>query len=221
MYIDSVEREILGEMREEQSRISEKIVLRDDFSAVERVCGIDVAYIEDTAICALSVFDSHTRMEVAHRTGITRVSFPYVPTYLAFREIPAMTELANSLDRNSDILFVDGNGILHPRGCGLASHLGVKLGIVTIGIAKSLLCGELRSEPKTAGDFSEVIMGDKIIGYGLRTSCSNRLTYVSPGHRISLETALAYATRFLDGKLPTPLRRADRRANELKAKLKN
>jgi deoxyribonuclease V len=218
---DSVKSDILKKMREEQMELAKKIILHDDFKEIKRVCGIDVAYPDETAICALSILDVETLRQVESKINFSKAAIPYIPTYLAFREFPAMKDLADSLDRESDILFVDGNGILHPRKCGLASYLGIKFDIITIGIAKSLLCGELKNEPKRIGEYSEVVCDDEVRGFGLKTSESSKLTFVSPGNRISLETSLDLTKRFSDGKIPEPLRRAHALAEEIKKETKN
>jgi deoxyribonuclease V len=218
---NSVKPEVLKRFREEQMELSKKIILHDDYYETIRICGIDVAYFDETAICALSIMDPIESEVIETKINLTKVILPYVPTYLSFREFPAMKDLANSLDRKTDILFVDGNGTLHPRKCGLASFLGVKLGIITIGIAKSLLCGELKSEPLSIGDHSEVVCDEEVRGYGLKTSKSRKLTFVSPGHRISLESSLVIAKRFSKGKIPEPLRRAHALAEEIKKETKN
>jgi deoxyribonuclease V len=218
---DSVKPEVLKKMREEQLEISKKIILHDDFNEIKRVCGIDVAYFDETAICALSIIDPDENEVIETRVNSTKVNFPYVPTYLALREFSAMKDLAKTLDRESDILFVDGNGILHPRKCGLASYLGVKLGLITVGIAKSQLCGELKKEPTNVGDHSEVLCDNDVRGFGVKNSKSKKLTFVSPGNRISLESSLGLAKRFSYGKIPEPLRRAHALAEEIKKETKN
>lgn len=217
----SIKPEVLEKMREEQLTLSKKIILHDDFNEIKRICGIDVAYFDESAICALSIMDPDDNEVIETKINSTKVVFPYVPTYLALREFSAMKDLANTLDRKSDILFVDGNGILHPRKCGLASYLGNKLGLITIGIAKSLLCGELKNEPMSIGEHSEVVCDGEIRGFGLKTSKSTKLTFVSPGHRVSLESSLALTKRFSDGKMPGPLRRAHALAEEIKKETKN
>lgn len=206
----------LKRLREKQIKLSEKIMLVDDFKEPKRICGIDAAYSDNFAFCSLAVFDFRTMKLIESKTKKTRVSFPYVPTYLAFRELDAMKSLAENLDKEEDVLFVDGNGILHPRKFGLASHLGVKLNLISIGIAKSLLCGRLRRIPKKIGDSSEVVYEDEILAHGLKTSKSKRLIYISSGHRISPKTSLLITKKFTIKKTPEPLRAAHVNARKFK-----
>jgi deoxyribonuclease V len=191
-------------------------LLIDDFNEFDRVCGLDVAYSDDFAFSALAIHDFATMDLMEVKTWKTRLSFPYVPTYLALREFDAMEYLARNLNRDGDLVFVDGNGILHPRKLGLASHLGIRLDLVTAGIAKSLLCGNLIETPRKPGDYSEVVHEGEILGYGLRTSMSKRLLYVSPGHRISLESSLLFTKRFMKNRMPEPLTVAHNSACNMK-----
>jgi len=196
----------LKKLKDEQYKLSKKIILDDDFETPERICGVDVAYAGDTAFCALVIinYDDMELMEL--KTKKTQVVFPYIPTYLAYREFDAIKILVKNLKKDKDVLLVDASGILHPRGLGLASHVGIKLDLITIGVTKSLLCGKLEKTPERIGTFSEIIYKDEIRGYGLKTSESKKLIYVSPGHRISLETSLSITKKISFKRIPEPLR---------------
>jgi deoxyribonuclease V len=106
-------------------------------------------------------------------------------------------------------LIVDGQGIAHPRRFGLASHLGVVLGLPTIGCAKSLLCGKVAKVGSEVGSFSLIREGDEVLGAALRTKPNCRPVYVSIGHRIDLEEAVKWTLHLCRGyRLPEPIRQA-------------
>ena len=129
---------------------------------------------------------------------VDRIKFPYIPTYLAYRELPLFEKLIEQLKVRPSVLMVDGNGILHPYKIGIASHLGVVLDIPTIGVAKSLLCGEIKDD--------YIFEGEEKIGYAVYSS--KKPIFVSPGHRISLNTSVDVVRRFLRYRIPEPLRQA-------------
>jgi deoxyribonuclease V len=150
---------------------------------------------------------------VATATESRAADFPYVPGYLGFREVPALVAAWARLSPRPDLLLVDGQGLAHPRGLGLASHLGVVLDIPTIGVAKSLLVGEATPGPE-AGDTAPILHKGAVIGMALRTRRGARPLYVSVGHRVSLGTAVALVRAACDGRrLPVPIRAAHDAAN--------
>ena len=146
------------------------------------------------------------------KIGITEVRFPYIPTYLTYRELPVLAELLKE-DRDFDLLMVDGNGILHPIGIGIASHIGVVMDIPTIGIAKGLLYGNLRSTGESG--MNEVFDEKQTLGYSLlSTSRIKRPIFISPGHRITPKTALGLVKELCNFKMPEPLRQAHMEATK-------
>ena len=204
----------LTEMREEQKKLSRKVVLRDGFSEVETVGGVDVAY-NATGFGGCAVFDYHEIKFVRKITAKAKVEIPYIPTYLAFRELPVIEKLLRKMKIKPTVLLIDGNGVLHPFGLGIASHVGVKLSIPTIGVAKSLLCGELKKEVSEVGQYSEVEYEGRVIGYALRSSPrAKKLIYISPGHMVSFKTALDVVKGLCRYKVPEPIREAHRLATK-------
>jgi deoxyribonuclease V len=142
-----------------------------------------------------------------------RADFPYIPGYLGFREVPALAAAWARLDPKPDLLLVDGQGLAHPRGLGLACHLGLVLGVPTIGVAKSLLVGAADPGPEP-GDTAPILRQGRVIGTALRTRRRARPLFVSVGHRVSLETAVALVRGACDGRrLPVPIRAAHDAAN--------
>lgn len=142
-----------------------------------------------------------------------RLDFPYIPGLLSFREIPLLLTACAGLETTPDLIMVDGQGILHPRRLGLASHLGLLLDTPTIGCAKSLLCGRGETPDEAAGNYREVTDGDEVIGAALRTRSRVKPIYVSTGHRISLESAVDWVLKCCRGyRLPEPTRLAHQAA---------
>jgi deoxyribonuclease V len=137
--------------------------------------------------------------------------FPYVPGFLSFREAPAYLLALKALPERPEALLVDGQGIAHPRGLGIASHLGVHLDLPSVGVAKSLLHGRPEGPlPQERGSAVRLLSPEgRPIGYVYRSRAGARPLYVSPGHRVGLLEALEWVKR-LPGRfrLPEPLRLA-------------
>ena len=144
--------------------------------------------------------------------------FPYIPGLLSFREAPIIVEIWKKLTQRPEVLLVDGQGIAHPRGLGIAAHLGILLDVPTIGVAKSKLVGEGEEPGKEAGAASPLFWQGQMVGWILRTRTGIQPVYVSPGHRVSLtdsrEIALDCVRKF---RLPEPLRQADRLSRQWRA----
>ncbi len=150
--------------------------------------------------------------------GVTRRStFPYVPGLLTFREAPAVLDALRALKSRPDVVLCDGQGIAHLRRMGLASHLGLWLGIPTIGCAKSLLCGTHEEPGPNSGDRSPLIDKGEVIGAVLRTRSRVKPLYVSPGHLCDLEGAvsitLACSPKY---RIPIPARLAHAYVNQVR-----
>ncbi|MDG4576936.1 MAG: deoxyribonuclease V [Defluviicoccus sp.] len=196
-----------------QSRLRDHIERADRFAPPVTVAGIDAAYGRrgGPAHAAAVLFDlaALTPLEQAEATVAT--AFPYVPGLLSFREGPAAVAAIGSLSRRPDVLMCDGQGIAHPRRIGIASHLGLVLDLPAIGVAKSRLVGKHGEPGPNRGDWTPLVDGGDVIGAVVRTREKVRPVFVSIGHRVSLETAialvLACTRRF---RLPEPIRAADR-----------
>lgn len=192
-------------LRERQRRLKSKLVIKDSKNIFERVAGIDVAYTDDHAYAALVVFDIASGDEVERVVVEGDAPFPYIPTYLAFREIPVIAPLMRHVDDRT-VVMIDGNGVLHPEGFGIASQVGVAFGVSTIGIAKKLLCGSLSGQG-TKG-LRKVMLDGTSVGAAMTVHGASTPVYVSVGHRISQPTAEAIVSDFLKFRIPEPTRRA-------------
>ena len=135
------------------------------FSGSIFLCLVAVGQKLNTEIVLATSSKIHNQV-IEKKVVKSTVVFPYIPTYLSFREYPLIKKVIAKIENKPTILMVDGNGILHPFGVGLASHVGVLQDISTIGIAKSLLCGEFDD----IGEISEVILDGILIGYSLRNT---------------------------------------------------
>lgn len=182
---------------------------------------VDVAYGPDGLAHAAYVQLEFPSLRILHQLTCRRaVEFPYLPGYLTFRELPAMLPLCREAAGQgilADVLFVDGNGALHPWRAGIATCLGVLLDHPVIGVGKSLLCGRVDLTGMTAADERPVIDGDDVIGVALKAGDHSRPVFVSIGNRITLPEAVAISRSCLRGhRLPEPIHLADRLTKRMK-----
>lgn len=196
----------LDELVRVQKRIAEQVERRDGFKKLETIAGCDISFARgDIAYAACAVLD-YKSLEVRERRTIkVALGFPYIPTFLAFRELEGLLEVVRGLE--ADIYMVGAHGLAHPRRAGLACHLGVALGKPALGVAKSRLCGEAHMPPKRIGSYTWLKDGKEIIGAVVRTQSDAKPVYVSIGHKLSLKTAIKITldtTR--NHRLPEPLR---------------
>ncbi|MFZ3493440.1 endonuclease V [Streptomyces sp. 5.8] len=177
------------------------------------IAGVDVAYDDerDLVAAAAVVLDAATLKVVEEATSVGRVSFPYVPGLLAFRELPTVLAALESLTVTPGLVVCDGYGLAHPRRFGLACHLGVVTGLPAIGVAKNPFAFTYEEPGARRGDLSPLRAPDgEVVGRALRTQDGIKPVYVSVGHRVSLDNACAHALalspRF---RIPETTRHAD------------
>ena len=192
---------ILLKLREEQVALRSSVIESDDFGASDCVAGIDVSYANERGCVALVRMDLQSLETVEIRSAVGPVRFTYIPGYLGYRELPLVRKVHRRDE--GDITLIDGQGVLHPRGFGIASQIGVCLDTATIGAAKSLLVGELEG----SGARAQVLVDGKVRGMRLRTK-GRKEVFVSVGHRVSLETACAICERLMVNGVPEPSRLA-------------
>jgi len=199
-----------------QELVAKMVIDRDDFSALKCIAGVDQAFMDDQIISGIVVMKYDSFEVVERSNSLLDVCFPYIPTFLSFREGPAIVNAFKKLKNNPDILMVDGAGINHPRSAGIATHIGVAMDVPTIGITKKILCGSGK-EPQQVGEAEPLIYEGRQTGWLLRSSKSSRAIIVAPGHRISLDTSLSIVKQSIRGhKLPEPVRLAHEYVNDLK-----
>ncbi|MEV7789027.1 endonuclease V [Streptomyces sp. NPDC088106] len=176
------------------------------------ITGVDVAYDDerDLVAAAAVVLDAASLEVVAEATAVGRISFPYVPGLLAFREIPTVLAALDALPCPPGLVVCDGYGLAHPRRFGLASHLGVLTGLPTIGVAKNPFTFTHDAPGTSRGSTSPLLAGSEEVGRALRTRDAVKPVFVSVGHRVSLDNACAHTLALTPAyRLPETTRRAD------------
>ena len=198
----------LGELARIQQRVAELVRQEDGFERLERIAGCDISFARGDRACAACVVLDYRSLEpLEERVKRVRVRFPYVPTFLAFRELEGMVRGLEKVD--ADVYMVGEQGIAHPRRAGLASHLGVVLDRPTLGVAKSRLVGEAEPPADAPGSHTLLRHEGEVVGAVLRTKRGTKPVYVSVGHKLTLKTAVRIVLETTRGhRLPEPLRRA-------------
>jgi len=198
-----------------QKELAACVIRKRSGPEVATVAGVDTSYRKGRARAAVVVL-TYPELELVERVAAYRkVEFPYVPGLLSFREGPAVLDALNTLNRKPDLLIFDGQGIAHPRRFGIASHVGVLVGIPSIGCAKSRLVGEYEEPGENRGGYTLLTHKGDTIGAVVRTRSKVKPLFVSPGHLIDLEESI----RFVLGccrryRLPETTRLADKLAGE-------
>lgn len=180
-----------------QQQLRNQITLVDQFGPIRYVAGVDVGFEEGgtitrAAVAVLQLAD----LQLCDRAIARRpTTFPYIPGLLSFREVPAVLDALQRLQITPDLLLCDGQGIAHPRRFGIACHLGLLTDLPAIGVAKSRLVGTHQEPGNDRGDWQPLIHKGETIGVALRTRPGTKPLYISPGHRVSQATAIAYVLR--------------------------
>ena len=202
-----------------QQQLRLEITTEDNFGTVEYVAGVDVGFKDggettQAAVAVLSFPDLQLKAQAIARRPTT---FPYVPGFLSFREIPAVLDALEKVAIAPDLILCDGHGIAHPRRFGIACHLGLLVDVPTIGVGKSLFVGKHDDVPEERGTWQPLVHRGETIGAVLRTRIGVKPIYISSGNRISLATALEYVMRCTPKyRLPETTRWADKLASEKK-----
>lgn len=200
-----------------QEQLRGEVITSDQLEEpVQYVAGVDVGFeaggtISRAAVAVLSFPSLQLQESALARRSTT---FPYVPGFLSFREIPVVLDALEKIKNLPDLILCDGQGIAHPRRFGIACHLGLIVDIPTIGVAKSLLIGKHEEVPEQRGNWQPLINRGELIGAVLRTRTGTKPLYVSSGHRVSLPTAIEYVLRCTPKyRLPETTRIADKLAS--------
>lgn len=196
------------------------LALKGGLPSARLAAGADVSYDPRTeAVHAAIVVVSLPSLQVVETATATgRARFPYIPGYLSFREAPVLLKAFRKLRSSPDLLLCDGQGIAHPRGFGLASHLGLILDVPSIGCAKSRLVGEHAEPGMEEGAYAPLHYRGRTVGAVLRTRGGVKPIYVSVGHRIGLRAAIRWCLACCDGRrVPAPTRLADVEVNRMRA----
>jgi deoxyribonuclease V len=197
--------------REIQLSLAKRVVTENGVINPRLIAGIDISSpdahgVARGAVVVLS-YPELNIVEIEIAQG--KITMPYIPGLLSFRESPLILAACEKLSNIPDLVLIDGQGIAHPRRLGLASHVGLFLGLPTIGCAKSILCGQHQPLAEEAGSHAELFDHGEIIGAALRTKSGVKPIYVSVGHKIDLVSALQWVINCCRGyRLPEPTRLA-------------
>jgi len=200
----------IAEAREIQERLRRKVKIVPYRGEPRYVAGVDAAFSE-TKVFAAACLYRYPELTLVEQTHVAqKLRFPYVPGYLSFREGPAIIAAIRELRQKPDLIIADGQGIAHPRSAGIASYLGVLLDVPSIGCAKTRLVGEYREPGKQKGKWSELRYENSVVGAVLRTRDDVKPLFVSPGHRVDLESSIRIVLGCMGKyRIPEPVRCAD------------
>ena len=202
-----------------QKRLREQLIFDNQEFRIEKICGTDVSFEKGKSVLfSAAVIFSYPGFDVIEKqTAFCECSFPYIPGLLSFREVPALLKAFDKVKNIPDVVICDGHGIAHPRGIGLASHLGLFLDIPAIGCAKKKLYGDFTEVGNKKGDYSYLSDSNKNIGIVLRTRGNVKPVFVSQGYRIGLDFSgkivLSCCKKY---RIPEPIRRAHQLVNTMR-----
>lgn len=206
-----------------QQELRDRVITTDQLDAVQYVAGVDAGFEENGTITrAAVVVLSYPDLEmVEHAIAHVPTTFPYIPGFLSFREVPAVIAALEQLKTEPNLILCDGQGLAHPRRLGIACHLGLLVDVPTIGVAKSRLIGRHPEIPPEKGAWVPLKDKGEMIGAVLRSRTNTKPLYISVGHRISLPTALDYVLVCTPKyRLPETTRQADKLASQRGMKTK-
>jgi deoxyribonuclease V len=209
----------LPEARALQERLAGQVREEATPGMVRLVAGVDASYDPGGryAHAAVVVWERENGKVVKTATATVATRFPYVPGFLAWRELPAILAAFDRLDRQPDLVLVDGHGRAHPRRCGLSCLVGLALDLPTVGCAKSILLGSFSGLAAVRGARAPLVDHGEVIGTALRTRAAVRPVYVSVGHRVTLTRACACVLAASRFRIPEPLRLAHATVTHLRA----
>ena len=202
-----------------QKKLRDQVRIEPYLGRKRYIGGADISFNKDSDIAyvAIVVIDLKTLEPVSQAFAIHRMTFPYIPGLLSFREIPCLLAAWEQLGKAPDLLMIDGQGIAHPRRLGIATHLGILLDFPTLGCGKSRLCGSFQDLPQEAGSVSELVDHGEVIGAAFRSKNNCNPLFISPGHRMDLESSLEIVKASLrQYRIPEPTRQAHLMANQLR-----
>jgi deoxyribonuclease V len=211
----------LDDLRRIQRDIATKVILEDKFvSPLKTVAGVDLAFLGKQGVVAGVVMDYPPTKVIESKTLVMPLTFPYIPTFLFFREGPLIIKVMSSLESKVSVFLINGQGIAHPLRCGIASHLGVDSSKPTIGVTSNCLVGEYDHEPEDEGEAVPLIYQVGTVGWVLKSCSVSKPIFISPGHQVGLDSSLQIVKACLAGyRLPVPIQMAHLTANSEKRRL--
>jgi deoxyribonuclease V len=203
----------IEEAKAVQLELRSQVIRENRFDRINYVAGVDVGFKDNYAItqAAVAILTFPDLQLVETAIALMPTTFPYIPGFLSFREIPAILKALEQTKITPDMILCDGQGIAHPRRFGLACHLGVILDVVTIGVAKSLFVGTHDELSSLKGNWQPLIHKEETVGAVVRSRSNVNPLYISIGHRISLTSAIEYTLKCTTKyRLPETTRWADK-----------
>ena len=199
-------------LKQIQNKLAPEVhkALPDDF-IINKILGLDISYSKNNLAVAGGILIEVNTFKIIEKVSYkTKINFPYVPGFLAYREVPYYLKLLFKLNNMPDLVLVDGHGLIHPRKLGSAAHLGVLIKIPTIGIGKSKFIGDPDFIPKQPGKWAPIRYNGEILGALLKPK-KGKPIWVSIGNLIDLESAVEYTYELIKPKnqLPEPILLAD------------
>ncbi len=204
-----------------QEELGHLVITEIDDFAYNIVTAVETSYddLSGSAFAVAVTIDISNFTEIERVRADDKITFPYQPSFLSFREGPLILKTLERLRKPTDILLLAGHGLAHPVGFGLASHIGLLTDTPSVGCARRILCGEYNEPGDEFGSTSPIYFDEKPRGYALRSRTGVKPIFVSPGHKCGVDFALKVALRCLNGyRMPGPLRLARMAANRLKHK---
>lgn len=195
----------LDELANIQRKIAKRVIREDRVDKLGTIAGCDISFsIGEKAFASCVVVDYKSLTPLKEKTIAVRLKFPYIPTFLAFRELEGLLKVVKGLD--ADVYMVGAQGVAHPRRAGLACHLGVILNRPTLGVAKHPLVGSFEEPPNERGAYSPLVDKGEVVGAVVRIRENSGPLFVSVGHKLSLETAIRISLETsVKHRLPEPL----------------
>ena len=211
----------------EQKELFSKIQLTNqvDIFNLQYIAGVDLAYWKENnieyAVCCIVIIDFKTKEVVEKKYCVGEIKVPYIPGCLAFWEIPLVLKTVELLENNVDVYIFDGNGYLHMRHMGLATHAGILLDKPTIGIAKSYFnIGNINySEPDNENfAYKDIVINNEVYGRAVRTHKNVKPVFLSIGHKVDIDTAMDIIKSLVtkESHIPIPTRYADIMTHEMR-----
>jgi deoxyribonuclease V len=187
------------EIEKEQIELAKKVVKQDSFSKLELIGGIDVGFDKDKIFCVIVVCNYKDMRVLEQQNAEKECKIRYLPGFRAQNELGIMVEAFNKLKQKPDVLLINASGTLHPRKCGLASHLGVTLNQPVIGVTKKLLCGKNKD--------GYIILDNDVVGRAVVIKEKTKPLFVSVGHEVSLDKGIEIVKSCMrpGHKLPEPI----------------
>ena len=206
----------ITEGTEIQNQLRHSVSMITEIKNITTIAGGDISHNKDSDIVyAGIVVLSYPQMQLLSYSLVeAKTTFPYIPGYLGFREVPALLQAWDQLPQKPDLMILDGQGVTHPRRMGIASHFGVLTNQPSIGCAKNMLYGNYAPLGLQKFSVSSIISQNEHMGYAVRTKDNVKPVYISPGHKVSVVDSLEFIKPcILKHRIPEPTRIAHERVN--------